>query len=116
MISHLRTGGCGLAMAGLFAVLLAPAPVHAGSTTATLTVRAQVVEGCQTRLPDLMPPQARRHLPEHVRDLVVHDCRRPVQPQITARWSAWPTIRHKAVSTRWGRHAAGSGIMVTISY
>jgi hypothetical protein len=114
MISHLRTAGCGLAAAGLIAALLAPAPAHAGGTTATLTVRAEVVEGCQTRLPDLVAPQARRHLPEHVRDLVVHDCRRPVEPQIDARWSAWPPSRHQQVSI--GRPAGRGGILVTISY
>jgi hypothetical protein len=114
MISHLRSAGCGLAAAGLIAASLVPAPAHAASTTATLTVRAQVIEGCETRLPDLLPPQARRHLPEQVRDLVVHDCRRPVEPQIDARWSAWPPSRHRQVSI--GRQPGRGGILVTISY
>jgi hypothetical protein len=112
MISHLRTAGCGLAAVGLVAAVLAPAPAHAAGATATLTVRARVIEGCETRLPDLVPPQARRPLPEHVRDLVVHDCRRPVEPQIDARWSAWPPARHGRTSV----HRDRRGILVTISY
>jgi hypothetical protein len=111
MISHLQTAGCGFATAGLVAALLAAAP--AAADTATLTVRARVVEGCQTRLPDLVPPQARSLLPGDLRDLVAHACRPEVRPQVTARrWSAWPPDRHGRTSVLRDRR----GILVTISY
>jgi hypothetical protein len=113
-MSRLSPGGRRLALACLLTALLAAAPAAAG--TATLTVRARVVDGCQTRLPDLVPPQARRYLPEHVRDLVVHHCRREVHPRVSARWSAWPPARHRPTAVHWHRPAGQRGFLVTISY
>jgi hypothetical protein len=114
-MSRFASGGRRPAFACLLAALLAAAPAPAPAA-ATLTVRARVVDGCRTRLPDLVPPHLRRYLPSHVRDLVVHDCRRPVHPHIAARWSAWPPARQERTSVhRHCQHGHG-GILVTISY
>jgi hypothetical protein len=115
MPSHLPPGSRGLAVACLVTALLAAAPAPAPAA-ATLTVRARVVDDCEIRLPDLVPPHPRRSLPRQVRDMVVHHCRRPVQPQITARWSAWPPARHERTSAHRQRQGGHGGILVTISY
>lgn len=111
-------GGRRLAMAALALALLVPAPAAAAETTATLTVRARVVDDCHIRLPDLVPPHARGRLPDHVEDLIVHRCRRPVHPRIEAEWLPGPARdRHHRATSIIRQHDHGRArVLITISY
>lgn len=113
----LDAGGRRLFMAGLALALLLPAPA-AADATATLTVSARVVADCNVRLPDLVPPQARSRLPDHVEDLIVHRCRRPVHPHIEAEWLPGPARGrgHRAASIVRQHDHGRARVLITISY
>lgn len=115
--SQLYASGRRLTMAGLIAALLLPTAA-AADATATLTVRVRVVDDCQIRLPDLVPPHVRDRLPDHVKDLVVHRCRRPVHPHIKAERIPGPGLgrHHRASSVVRHRDHGRGRVLITISY
>lgn len=106
-----RVRGRLFVLSALLAAVLVPAPAAAGDATATLTVRAQVVENCRIRLPEPVPWHVRSRLPDPIDDLVDHRCQRPVQPRITA---GRRDVRPSAVTL--DRHPARSTVLITLTY
>lgn len=106
-----------LVLAGLLATLLVPTAAAAAEATATMTVRARVVDDCRIRLPDPVPPHARTRLPDHVNDLVEHRCRRPVHPRITAGPLPRRVIeRHRPSGVATQRHPGRGHVLITLTY
>lgn len=106
-----------LVLAGVLATLLVPTAAAAAGATATMTVRARVVEDCRIRLPDPAPPHAGARLPDHVGELVEHRCRRPVHPRITAGPLPPRLIeRHRPSDVAWQRHHGRGHVLITLTY
>lgn len=106
-----------LVLAGLLATLLVPTAAAAADATATMTVRARVVDSCRIRLPDPVPPHVRDRVPDHVPDLIEHRCRRPVHPRITAGPLPRRLIeRHRPRDVAAQRHPGRNHVLITLTY